>query len=181
MGVTSLSDPMSAKLYLWCKGLGLWLWGEIARLRMWISGLCVCVSVDANECELSPVVAGLYCSAALLLLRALLSHRGRLLSQRFSSSNTQLENSTSSPWAVSFLSLFVSPEPWHTYASHIKDRDVRRDEVRGGWLQGGEWRWTEMKETVIWVWADEDEDVYFVAVRETVQQCQRIFWKVSFS
>lgn len=108
------SDPMSAKLHLWHKGLQLWLWGEIVCLCIWV---CLYQRMQINLTELSPVVAGQYCSAA-PLLHALLSHQGVCWL-----STSHLQHTASSLWAASFSLSCIAL--WHTHASHIKDRDVR--------------------------------------------------------
>ena len=112
-GVAALSDPVSAKLNLWHKGLGrLIVWGDCVLIWAWISGSCVFVFVCLCDsgCKLiqpSPAAAGQCCSAALLLLRSLLSHRGGLLTQHFCSPT----HSWKIPLPVHELSpLSLSPE-----------------------------------------------------------------------
>lgn len=60
----------------------------------------------------------------------------RLQSQHF---NTQLENSTSSPRAVSFYSL--QPELWNGYSFNIRRRNVR---CRWRRLKVERWSWTDV-------------------------------------
>lgn len=136
-GVAALSDPVSAKLYLWHKGLGrliVWgdcvlIWGVDFRDRVC---LCVCACLCDSGCKLiqpSPAAAGQCCSAALLPPRSLLSHRGGLLTQHFCSPTHSwkipLPVHELSPLSLSLLSRDI-----HMLLTS-KTGDVRRDEGGG--------------------------------------------------
>lgn len=135
-GVAALSDPVSAKLYLWHKGLGrliVWgdcvlIWGVDFRDRVC---LCVCACLCDSGCKLiqpSPAAAGQCCSAALLPLRSLLSHRGVC-----SLSTSALQHTAGKFHFLStscLLSLSLLSRDIHMLLTS-KTGDVRRDEGGG--------------------------------------------------
>lgn len=171
MGVTALSDPMSVKFYLWHKGLRLWLWGEIV---CYLCGFGACVYVCVCGCKwiwLRSLVVRRYCSAALLLLCALLSHQGGCWLSR-----SPLQHTAGKFHFLSMSCLLsLSPESWHTYASHIKDK-----RCEGGWGRSDRGWKGEIGDGQRWMreWCGFGQKRRHTVMVYTAQQCQNIIWHV---